>query len=60
MKAKSERLQRQQLREEVLDVAKEERRAWLLQQSRSWITADTLEQRIEEAIDNPVPLYQQQ
>ena len=52
-------LQRQALRCEVLEVAREERRQWLLTRSRNWVTPDALEQRIREAIDNPVPLYQE-
>ena len=33
------------------------RRQWLLAQSRAWIGADALEARVEEALENPVPLY---
>ncbi len=32
------------------------RRKQLIEQSRTWITADTLEARIEQALDNPIPL----
>lgn len=53
---KVQRLQRQQLREEVLDVAREERRGKLLATSRMWATAETLDARIEEALDHPAPL----
>lgn len=55
--AKAERLKRAQLREEVLDVAREERRRLLLLQSCNWVTEQTLEQRVQEALDNPVPLH---
>ena len=33
------------------------RRAELLEQSRAWITPETLDARINEALDNPVQLY---
>ena len=56
---KAQRLQRQALRCEVLEVAREERRQWLLNRSCNWVTGETLEQRIREAIDNPVPLYEE-
>lgn len=55
--AKAARLQRQQLREEVQDVAREQRRAWLLGQSKGWVTAESLDSRIEEALENPSPLF---
>jgi hypothetical protein len=55
--AKAERLKRAELRAEVLDVAREERRRQLLRQSYSWVTPQTLDQRIAEALDNPVPLH---
>ena len=55
--AKAERLKRAELRAEVLDVAREERRLQLLRQSCSWVTPQTLEQRIAEALENPVPLH---
>jgi len=28
-----------------------------LEESKNWITADTLDMRIKEALDNPVPLF---
>ena len=55
--AKAQRLKREELRLEVMDVAREERRRLLLRQSCSWVTEQTLDQRIEEALDNPVPLH---
>ena len=36
------------------------RRAMLLQQSRHWVTPEALGARVDEALDNPVPLYPQQ
>ena len=57
MAAKAERLKREQLRSEVLDVARAERRARLLRQSAGWVTPQTLDARIKEALDNPVPLH---
>ena len=32
------------------------RRKQLIEQSRTWITADTLDARIDHALDNPIPL----
>ncbi|GAB4815802.1 hypothetical protein N2152v2_002848 [Parachlorella kessleri] len=55
--AKVERLKRHFLRQEVLEVALEERRLRLLEESKNWITADTLDMRIKEALENPVPLF---
>lgn len=55
--AKAERLKREQLRCEVLDVARAERRHRLLRQSAGWVTPQTLDARISEALDNPVPLH---
>jgi hypothetical protein len=57
LEAKAERLKREELRAEVLDVAREERRALLLRRSSNWITPQTLDARIKEALDNPVPLH---
>lgn len=57
LEAKAERLKREELRAEVLDVAREERRALLLRQSSNWVTPQTLDARIKEALDNPVPLH---
>lgn len=57
MAAKGERLKRAELRAEVLGVAREERRRQLLRQSCNWVTPQTLDQRIQEALDNPVPLH---
>ncbi|PRW33523.1 beta-mannosyltransferase 1-like [Chlorella sorokiniana] len=57
LEAKAERLKRAGLRAEVLDVARSERRRQLLRQSTNWITPQTLDQRIKEALDNPVPLH---
>ncbi len=35
------------------------RRQVLLEQSRNWIRAEDLDARIEEALDNPIPLMKQ-
>jgi hypothetical protein len=55
--AKAERLKRAELRAEVLDVAREERRRQLLRQSTNWVTPQSLDARIQEALENPVPLH---
>ena len=55
--AKAERLKRSELRGEVLGVAREERRRQLLRLSANWVTPQTLDQRILEALDNPLPLH---
>ncbi|PSC70078.1 Lysophospholipid acyltransferase LPCAT4 [Micractinium conductrix] len=57
MAAKAERLKRAELRAEILDVAREERRRALERQSAHWVTPQTLEARIAEALSNPVPLH---
>lgn len=57
MEAKSARLKRNQLRADVLDVARQERVQWLMQQSKNWIAPEDLDRRIDEALDNPVPLF---
>jgi hypothetical protein len=51
------RLGRQRLREDVLEVAREERRRWLLAQSRGWVAEGALEERVAAALDHPVALY---
>jgi hypothetical protein len=48
---------REQLRGEVMDVAREEQRRLLLLQSCNWVAPSTLEERIQEALENPVPLH---
>jgi hypothetical protein len=55
--AKAERLKRAELRAEVLDVAREERRRRLLRLSCKWVTPQALDERIQEALDNPLPLH---
>ncbi|BDA45467.1 hypothetical protein COCOBI_07-2540 [Coccomyxa sp. Obi] len=40
----------------IYDGYREQRRQVLLEQSRNWIRAEDLDARIEEALDNPVPL----
>lgn len=55
--AKSDRLKRAELRADILEVAREQRRTGLVRQSVHWVTEATLEQRIQEALDNPVPLH---
>lgn len=40
----------------IYDGYREQRRQDLLEQSRNWIRAEDLDARIEEALDNPVPL----
>lgn len=55
--AKAERLKRAELRADVLEVALQQRRLGLVRQSTRWVTEQTLEQRIQEALDNPVPLH---
>jgi len=44
-------------RRELLAKAEDDRYAELLQQSRSWITAETLDDRIASALDNSTTLY---
>jgi hypothetical protein len=60
MEAKAVRLKRHQVRNDVLDVASQERRQWLLAQSKHWIAPEDLDKRIEEALEHPVPLFAQQ
>lgn len=55
--AKADRLKRAELRAEVLGVAREERRRSLVRQSANWVTPQTLEARIQEALNNPVALH---
>ena len=50
-------MKRSELRMEVLGVAREERRRQLLRLSANWVTPQTLDQRILEALDNPLPLH---
>jgi hypothetical protein len=57
MAVKAERMKRAELRAEVLEVGREERRRQLERASAHWVTAQTLEARIQEALDNPVPLH---
>lgn len=52
--AKAERLTRHFRRLAVQQAAIRQQREKLLQQSRNWITTETLDQRIEEAINNPL------
>ncbi|KAL4419827.1 hypothetical protein ABPG75_006925 [Micractinium tetrahymenae] len=55
--AKAERLRRAELRADILEVARQQRRLGLVKQSAHWVTEQTLEQRIRQALDNPVPLH---
>lgn len=55
--AKAERLKRAELRADVQQVARQSRRLGLVKQSALWVTEQTLEQRIQQALDNPVPLH---
>ena len=53
---KQARLERERLRSETLDDFRMERRKKVLELSRNWVTEETLDQRIKEAIDNPVQM----
>ncbi|KAL4435418.1 hypothetical protein ABPG77_006180 [Micractinium sp. CCAP 211/92] len=55
--AKAERLKRAELRADILEVARQQRRLGLVRQSAHWVTEQTLDQRIEQALDNPLPLH---
>jgi hypothetical protein len=57
---KEERLRRQGLRDDILAAAREERKAALLRASASWVAPEDLERRIQEALDNPTPLWKRQ
>jgi len=52
-----ETFKRETTRRELLRKAEDDRYAKLLQQSRSWITAETLDDRIASALDNTTTLY---
>lgn len=51
------RLQRQELRMDILDAARAARQQSLLKESRQWIDAESLDARVQEALDNVVPLW---
>ncbi|KAL6770171.1 MRPS26 [Auxenochlorella protothecoides x Auxenochlorella symbiontica] len=53
---KKVRAHRQLLREDIIKFAREERAAGLLEASRNWIAPETLEARIDYALEHPVPL----
>ena len=42
---------------DILDAARTARREALLRESRHWIDADSLDSRVQEALDNVVPLW---
>lgn len=54
---KEERLRRQELRMDILDAARAARREALLRDSTHWVAPEALEARVQEALDNPVPLW---
>jgi hypothetical protein len=54
---KHQRLQRQELRMDILDAARAARQQTLLKESRQWIDAESLDARVQEALDNVVPLW---
>lgn len=54
---KQRRLQRQELRMDILDAARAARQESLLKESRQWIDAESLDARVQEALDNTVPLW---
>lgn len=55
-KVKELRLRRQQLRTDILEAAKDVRKQKLMVASCDWVDPDTLDRRIEEALDTPEPL----
>lgn len=48
---------REALRREMLKKAEDDRYRSLLEESRRWITRETLDDRIQFALDNPTTLY---
>ena len=55
--SQQERLRRQELRMDILDAARAARRQALLKDSKHWIDAESLDARVQEALDNVVPLW---
>lgn len=56
-RAKAERLRRQELRNDILEAARASRQEALLRASRHWITDESFDNRVLEALENPVPLW---
>lgn len=56
---KAERLRRQHAREDALMMAQLARRERLLQASSTWIAPEELDERVEEALNNPLPFWKQ-
>ena len=54
---KEQRLRRQELRMDILDAARGARRQALLRESSNWIDAESLDARVQEALENVVPLW---
>lgn len=42
---------------DILDAARAARQQTLLRESRQWIDAESLDARVQEALDNVVPLW---
>lgn len=42
---------------DILDAARAARREGLVRESRHWIDAESLDARVQEALDNAVPLW---
>ena len=53
---REESARRETIRRRLIDGAREERRKKLLEESRKWISRETLDVRIQQALDDPINL----